>query len=73
MSSAGRWVSGSKGSGSSYLIVDDEERLVVLVARLVVDGELLIVDGAARKCSELSLLEGPSYIYIQYSSSSSSL
>ena len=37
---------------------------------LVVDGELLVVDGS---CSEISLLDAVPYIYIQYSSFSSPL
>lgn len=44
--------------------------MLVQGARLVVDRELLIVDGS---CSEISLLDGAPYIYIQISSSSSSL
>ena len=42
--------------------------MLVQGARLVVDRELLIVDGS---CSEISLLDGAPYIYIQYRSSSS--
>ena len=47
--------------------------MLVQGARLVVDRELLIVDRELLVNAELSLLEGAPYIYIQYSSSSSSL
>jgi len=44
------------------MLVDDEERLVVLVAGLVVDRELLVVDA---NCSEISFLVGaPRYLHI---------
>jgi len=76
VSSAGRWISGSKGSGSSYCYSRWWGAAHRAHARSWAPGRQGAAPswrGAARKSSEMSLLDGVPYVYIQYSSSSSPL